>query len=86
MADFNMTEKPTLEITLFSNNVQSILIEYENFKILDNPSSQSKFRIVPYLASNFTCDFIAHGVNCKALLDIYVNKIKNNFARVKSPL
>ncbi len=79
--NFNKQETPKLEIAIFSNNIQSIAFETKNLDFSQKATGDSRLHIVFYTFSNFSCDQIASGRNCNALMSIYKKYIKNNLVR-----
>ena len=82
--NFSKQEKLTLEIALFSKNIQTASIEASNFDFLQKPEDDSRLHVQFYTFSDFSCDQIASGHNCKVLLSIYEKYIKHNMVRGQS--
>ncbi|GAI63454.1 unnamed protein product, partial [marine sediment metagenome] len=71
----------TLEIALFSKNIQTVSIEASNFDFSEPAEDDSRLHVEFYTFSDFSCDQIASGHNCEVLLSIYKNYIKHNIVR-----
>jgi len=82
--NFSIQEKPKLEMTIISKNIQSFSIEADNFDLSQKAKDVSKLRMVFYTLSNFWCDQIASGLNCDTLMYIFNTYIKHNLARGQS--
>ncbi|MBA7627667.1 hypothetical protein ES703_35134 [subsurface metagenome] len=79
----NFTKKETfeLEITIFSNNIQSVSIELYNLDFSQKPKDDSRLHILFYTLNDFSCDQISTGLNCDVLKSIYIKYIKPNLVR-----
>ncbi len=82
--NFSIQEKPQVEMTIISKNIQSVLIEANNFDLSQKAKDVSKLHILFYTLSNFSCDQIASGLNCDKLLDIFNTYVKHNLVRGQS--
>ena len=82
--NFSKQETPKLEMTIFSNNIQVVAFETKNLDFSQKAKDNSSLHIVFYTFSIFSCDQIASGRNCDALMSIYQKYIKNNLVRVQS--
>jgi len=81
--NFSKQETPKLEMTIFSNNIQAVTFETNNLDFSQKAKDDSRLHVVFY-TSIFSCDQIASGRNCDALMSIYKKYIKNNLVRGQS--
>jgi hypothetical protein len=82
--NFSKQETPKLEMTIFSNNIQAVAFETNNLDFSQKAKDDSRLHVDFYTFNNFSCDQIASGRNCDALMSIYKKYIKNNFVRGQS--
>ncbi len=82
--NFTKQKALILEIAIFGNNIQVASIETNNLNLSQKAKVDSRLRIKFYTFSNFSCDQIAFGRNCNALMSIYKKYIKNNLVRGQS--
>ena len=82
--NFNKNEPLELGVVIISNNIQSVSIETKNFDSFKQANDNSSLRIEFYTYSEFSCEQIAHGRNCDALMAIYNKYVKPNIVRGQS--
>lgn len=82
--NFNKQENPTLEMTIFSKNIQSVSIKAENLDFSQKAKDVSKLHMEFYTLANFSCDQIASGLNCDILMYIFNTYVKHNLVRGQS--
>ena len=82
--NFSKQETPKLEMTIFSNNIQAVVFETNNFDFSQKAKDDSSLHVVFYTFNDCSCDQIASGRNCDALMSIYKKYIKNNLVRGQS--
>lgn len=82
--NFSKQETPKLEMTIFSNNIQAVAFETNNLDFSQKAKDDSRLHVEFYTFNNFSCDQIASGRNCDALMSIYKKYIKNNLVRGQS--
>jgi len=80
--NFNKKESPTLDLAIFSKNVQSISIETKDFDLSKKAKDNSRLKITFYTFSEWSCDQVASGHNCDTLIKIYNKYIKPNMVRL----
>jgi predicted nucleic acid-binding Zn ribbon protein len=81
--NFSKKETPKLEMAIFSNNIQVVAFEANNLDFSQKAKDDSRLHVVFYTYNIFSCDQIASGRNCDALMSIYKKYIKNNLVRVQ---
>lgn len=81
--NFSKVETPKLEMTIFSNSIHSVSFETNNFN-LKKAKDNSKLHIVFYTLTSFSCDQIASGSNCDAMMSIYNKYVKPNLSSGQS--
>jgi hypothetical protein len=79
--NFSTLQNPKLEMTIFDKNIMSVSVEAENYDFSLKTKDESKLHIEFYTLGMFSCDQIASGVNCDALMHIFNKYIKNNLVR-----
>ena len=82
--NFSKQETLKLEMTIFSNNIQFVSIETTNLDLSQKAKDDSRLRVEFYTLSVFSCDQIASGRNCDALMSIYKKYVKHNLVRGQS--
>jgi hypothetical protein len=82
--NFVRQEKPSLEMTIYSNNIQSVSIEADKFDLSQKAKDISKLRIMFYTFTNFSVDQIATGPNCDILMYIFNTYVKCNMVTGQS--
>lgn len=82
--NFSTLETVKLEMTIFSNNIQSVAFETNNLNLSQKAKDNSRLHIEFYTLSDFSCDQIASGRNCDALMSIYKKYVKHNLVRGQS--
>jgi len=82
--NFSKQEIPKLEMTIFSNNIQVVSFEAKNLDFSQKAKDDSSLHVIFYTYNIFSCDQIASGRNCDALMSIYQKYIKNNLVRAQS--
>lgn len=82
--NFSKKETTKLEMSIFSNNIQAVAFEANNLDFSQKAKDDSRLHVVFLTLNSFSCDHIASGRNCDALMSIYKKYIKNNLVRGKS--
>jgi hypothetical protein len=81
--NFIRQEKPMLDMTVISKNIQNVSIEASNFD-LKKARAISKFHMTFYTYSNFSVDQIALSLNCEKLLRIFQKYVQGNLVEGQS--
>lgn len=84
--NFSTLENTKLEMTIYNKNILSISFEAQNYDPPKKARDESKLHIVFYTLGIFTCDQIACGANCDALMAIFNKCIKHNLNRGQSSI
>jgi len=82
--NFSKQETLNLEMTILSNNIQSVSIQTTNLDLSQKAKDDSSLRVQFYAFTDFSCDQIAFGRNCDALMSIYEKYVKHNLVRGQS--
>jgi hypothetical protein len=82
--NFGKQETLRLEMTIFSNNIEAVTIETKNLDFSQKAKDDSRLHVEFYTLSVFSCDQIASGRNCDALMSIYKKYVKHNLVRGQS--
>ncbi len=72
---------PKVEITMYSNNLHYISIEYQNYNFGQKAQKDSLLHIFFHTMNQFVCDFKATGQNCNNLGRLFERFMKNHITK-----
>ncbi len=82
--NFARQATPTVEMTIFTDNLMYISVETKNYQFSEKAQKDYTLNVKLVTQGRFECDFLATGQNCDTLYYIFKKYLQSNLTRGQS--